>query len=73
MGYFKETEIDKDYILLIDKLKKAREDKGITQYELAKSAGLTQPTVSDIEQNKKHAGFKTIMRIARALGEVIML
>jgi transcriptional regulator with XRE-family HTH domain len=50
-------------------IKEIREEKGITQIELAKLCGVQQATISDIERGKiKSPSVETAQRIARALG-----
>lgn len=50
-------------------IKKLREERGITQVELAKMCGVQQATISDIERGHvKSPSVDTAQRIARALG-----
>lgn len=49
------------------RLKKARSDAGLTQEELARSAGVTQKTISKIERGDQVAT-AAIVPLARALG-----
>ena len=52
-----------------DKLKKLREDRGLTQYELAKIAGISVVTLNKIESSDLAKPFaKTLNKIAQALG-----
>ena len=52
-----------------EKLKKLREDRGLTQYELAKIAGISVVTLNKIESSDSAKPFaKTLNKIARALG-----
>ena len=52
-----------------DKLKKLREDRGLTQYELAKIAGISVVTLNKIESSDLAKPFsKTLHKIAQALG-----
>jgi transcriptional regulator with XRE-family HTH domain len=49
-------------------LKEWRTLRGLTQAELAKKAGVTQPTISDIETGvSKSVTFDVLERLARAL------
>lgn len=73
MGFIKENEIENSYKGVVEKLKKARQDKGMSKYDLAKSAGLSQPMVTDFENGNKKASLMSIIRIARALNEIILL
>ena len=51
-----------------EKLKKLREDRGLTQYELAKIAGISVVTLNKIESSDSAKPFaKTLNKIARAL------
>ena len=50
-------------------LKTLREDKGLTQEELAKKARLTKPYISQLETGaRKNPSLPALQRIARALG-----
>lgn len=52
-----------------EKLKKLREDRGLTQYELAKIAGISVVTLNKIESSDSAKPFaKTLNKIAQALG-----
>ena len=52
-----------------EKLKKLREDRGLTQYELAEIAGISVVTLNKIESSDSAKPFaKTLNKIARALG-----
>ena len=52
-----------------EKLKKLREDRGLTQYELAKIAGISVVTLNKIESSASAKPFvKTLNKIAQALG-----
>ena len=53
-------------------IKEKREEKGITQEELAKRSGLTQNYISYIENNeKRNPSFNSVYKIAKALNEKI--
>ena len=45
-----------------------RKNRNISQYRLAKLAGVSQAALSDIESGKKRASLETIERICAALG-----
>ena len=49
-------------------LKKARERALLTQQELAERADVGYPTVSRIENNHVEPHFRTIRKLAKALG-----
>jgi DNA-binding XRE family transcriptional regulator len=53
------------------KVKQLREAKGMTQAELAKSAGITQSFISDLEGNKKFPSMPTMTKIAKMLGVTV--
>ncbi|NLT94826.1 MAG: helix-turn-helix transcriptional regulator [Clostridia bacterium] len=50
-----------------NRLKQIRNQKGITQEELAKAVGITRPYLSDIERGVKTPGGDIIIRIANYL------
>ena len=54
-------------MLLGDKVRYAREQFGWTTQMLADKSGLSQPYISEIENNNKAPSTKSLMRIASAL------
>lgn len=50
-----------------ERLKQARTDRGMTQYELAELAGLPRETVGRIERKRNTAYLYTAIVLARAL------
>ncbi len=50
------------------RLKRAREQALLTQQELAERAGLGFPTISRIENDHVEPHFRTIRKLAKALG-----
>lgn len=53
-----------------NKVKKYREEAGLTQEELAKKAQVSRTTISDIENNKKIVTTNTTLeKIANALNQ----
>ena len=52
-------------------LKSCRLERGMTQAELAKKAGVTQRLISDFERNKVVIRIDTLYRILRALGLIL--
>jgi transcriptional regulator with XRE-family HTH domain len=50
------------------KIRFAREKKGLTLAELAKQVGKTAPYISDIERGNRRGSYKTLERIAEVLG-----
>lgn len=54
------------------KLKEIREQKGITQEELAKASGVSRQTISAIENNDEYQiKTGTLISLARALGTTV--
>lgn len=53
---------------LADALRRYRERKGLTQKELAQICGITQTTVSEIENGKANPTLEVLQRLAEALG-----
>jgi transcriptional regulator with XRE-family HTH domain len=47
---------------------RAREERGLTQKQLAAAAGLSQPRITEIERSDANPTLLTITRIANALG-----
>jgi len=50
------------------KLRNIRQRLFITQNELAKAAGISLVTLNRLENNKQKPSFKTIRKLAKALG-----
>ncbi len=50
------------------KIRNAREKKGITLAQLAKLVGKTAPYLSDIERGNRRGGYETLEKIAAVLG-----
>lgn len=55
----------KDHKALIEKLKKAREDNGLDQAEVAKLLGKTQSHVSKVEAGQRRIDIVTLKEFAR--------
>ncbi|XZE20324.1 helix-turn-helix domain-containing protein [Pirellulaceae bacterium SH449] len=51
-----------------EKLRSAREKKGISQEKLALSAGLDRTYVNSVENGKRNISLCNIVRLAKALG-----
>ena len=49
-------------------LKELRESRFLTQRELAEKSGVGVATIARIEKEKRHPTFRTIKRLAAALG-----
>jgi DNA-binding XRE family transcriptional regulator len=60
-----ETELK--YFDLLVKFRRAREEKGISQEELAIKANINRTTLSKIESGLRNATLDTLMRLAKAL------
>jgi transcriptional regulator with XRE-family HTH domain len=54
--------------ILAGLLKRLREERGITQERLAFEAGITASALSRIERGLNNPGWRTVNRIAQALG-----
>lgn len=50
-----------------ERVKFAREERGMSQYMLAKRTGLSRPTIANIEQNKRCTNLMTFIAIAQVL------
>jgi len=51
-----------------ERLKMLREEKGLTQYRLAKLSGIKQAYISKYESGVTDVGFKTLPKLCLALG-----
>lgn len=58
---------------IAENIRKLREQKGMTQEELAELAGISQSHLSKIEAGSRNIGMKTYVRILEALGAVPIL
>lgn len=59
--------IEDEMNFVINKIKKIRTDKGISQLELANTANFSQSFLANVESGKKKPSLLTILRIADAL------
>lgn len=59
------TIFSKDHKALIEKLKKAREDNGLDQAEVAKMLGKTQSHVSKVEAGQRRIDIVALKEFAR--------
>lgn len=59
--------IEDEMNFVINKIKKIRTDKGISQLELANIANFSQSFLANVESGKKKPSLLTILRIAEAL------
>lgn len=55
-------------IALIDRIVEERHRAGMTQQELAKAAGLTQPVIARLESKRARPQIDTLYRVLNALG-----
>lgn len=53
---------------IIECLKQERKEQGVTQVELAKRVGMTQPQLSNLESMANSPSWNTITRYAAGLG-----
>ena len=51
-----------------EKLRKMRQEKVLTQHQLAAKAGVSQVAIARIETNRSEPHFTTIQKLAGALG-----
>ncbi len=56
-----------EYSLFLKQLRQAREDKGLTQIELAESLGQTQSFVSKVERGERRLDIVELWEFCRAL------
>ena len=54
-----------------DKIKLSREERKITQKELAKKAGISNTYLSDIERMRTNPSIKVLQQLADALEEAV--
>lgn len=50
-------------------LKAAREEKGLTQYDIAKKTGIAQPDISAIEAGDQNITIIRMAKLAKAVGK----
>jgi len=53
--------------MFADQLKRLREDAGISQYELARRAGLSKQAMSQLELGQRQPSWATVVKLAEAL------
>lgn len=63
--FMTKTIFSKDHKALIEKLKKAREDNGLGQAEVAKLLGKTQSHVSKVEAGQRRIDIVALKEFAR--------
>ena len=55
-------------ILLGERIRKLRKQKGWRQIDLAEQSGVHEVHISDLERGAREAGLRTVLAIAKALG-----
>lgn len=55
----------------MNRIKDLRKERKMTQTELARLAGVSQPHIHDLENGHRHASPETLERIAAALGVAV--
>ena len=69
LAYFSEERRGKNTIRTNgQKIRVARERKGLTLAQLAEQVGKTAPYISDIERGNRRGSYETLERIAEVLG-----
>ena len=63
----KDLSIEKTLKNLIDLLREERESQGLSMTQLSEKAGLSQSTISLLENHKRIPGMDVFLRITRAL------
>ena len=65
--------VDAEMQEICNKIKQARKSRGWTQKEASRQIGLSQQTISLVERGRANFSFKTIKKIANALGLMVIL
>ncbi len=65
-----DPEVRREYeaLVLADRIAELRQQRGLTQEQLAKACGLKQPNIARIESGRAIPDWKTLWRVAEALG-----
>ena len=58
----------REYSLFLDQLRKAREDKGLTQIDVAQKLGQTQSFISKVERGERRLDIVELRAFCAALG-----
>ena len=58
-------------VISLNRIKEVRVHLRVSQIELARSAGISQPFLHDLENNRRGAKPETMHRIADALGVTV--
>jgi ribosome-binding protein aMBF1 (putative translation factor) len=71
------TQLEKDEIqlkiALVGKLIEAREQKGISQKQLAEMSGMKQPSIARLESMKTTPQIDTLLKVLRPLGYTLAI
>jgi transcriptional regulator with XRE-family HTH domain len=65
MNGMKKTIYDNDYKIFVRRLKKAREDTGLTQVQVAKKLGSTQAYISKVESGQLRVDVAQLKEFAK--------
>lgn len=57
-----------DHVAVGERVRRAREKAGLTQVELSERSGVTQATISRIENGERGVSFENAVAIARVCG-----
>ena len=58
-------------VIITNRIKEVRQLMRVSQIELAKSVGVSQPFICDLENNRRGAKPKTMTKIANVLGVTV--
>lgn len=54
-------------------IRRIREERGLTQEQLAEAAGITPRGLMYIEHGRREPGYRTLVRLATALGQSLVI
>jgi len=66
-----DRDVNEDFVNLAVNLARTRRAMGLTQAELAEMVGTSQPRVAEIEGGQGNPTFRTLAKLARALGVAV--
>ncbi len=67
----KKTIFDDDYKVFVERLKKARDEAGLTQVQVAKKLGATQAYISKVEDGQLRVDVTQVKKFAKIYGKSI--
>lgn len=67
----KKTIFDDDYKVFVERLKKARNEAGLTQIQVAKKLGATQAYISKVEDGQLRVDVTQVKRFAKIYGKSV--